>query len=201
MFTGIIEAMGKVRRLQREGGNVHIHVHSSISQELKVDQSLSHNGVCLTVVEAGVDYHVVTAIEETLQRSNLGDLREGSLVNLERAMRSDGRLDGHIVQGHVDATATCTAVDERDGSWYYRFQYTPTEEHLLVDKGSITVNGVSLTVVAPKDDHFSVTIIPYTWEHTNFNTIQPGDTVNLEFDIIGKYIARYVRLYMKSGMA
>ncbi len=197
MFTGIIEAMGEVRRLRREGGNVHFHIHSPISHQLKVDQSLAHDGVCLTVVEVGEDYHVVTAIEETLRRSNLGDLKEGSLLNLERAMRSDGRLDGHIVQGHVDATATCTAVDEREGSWYFHFRYTPTEEHLLVDKGSITVNGVSLTVVEPNDDRFSVAIIPYTWEHTNFKTIRPGDTVNLEFDIIGKYIARYAALYLK----
>lgn len=197
MFTGIIEAMGEVRRLQREGSNVHFHIHSPISQQLKVDQSLAHDGVCLTVVEVGEDYHVVTAVEETLRRSNLGALQEGSLLNLERAMRSDGRLDGHIVQGHVDATATCTAVDERDGSWYFHFRYTPTEEHLLVDKGSITVNGVSLTVVEPHDDRFSVAIIPYTWEHTNFKTIRPGDTVNLEFDIIGKYIARYAALYLK----
>lgn len=197
MFTGIIETMGDVRHLQREGSNVHFHIHSSISHQLKVDQSLSHNGVCLTVVEVGADYHVVTAVEETLQRSNLGDLQAGSLVNLERAMRSDGRLDGHIVQGHVDATATCTAVDERDGSWYYRFHYQPTEEHLLVDKGSITVNGVSLTVVEPRGEQFSVAIIPYTWENTNFKTMEAGDTTNLEFDIIGKYIARYVKLYLK----
>ncbi|MCB0548326.1 MAG: riboflavin synthase [Phaeodactylibacter sp.] len=195
MFTGIIEAMGTVRRIQKEGGNVHFTMESPISGELKVDQSVAHNGVCLTVVALEPQAHTVTAIEETLNRSNLGTLKEGSLINLERAMKADSRLDGHMVQGHVDATATCIAVDERDGSWYYRFRYLPTEEHLLVDKGSVTVNGVSLTVVEPVEDVFSVAIIPYTYEHTNFKNIRPGDTANLEFDIIGKYIARYAKLY------
>lgn len=195
MFTGIIEAMGTVRRIAREGGNVHFTIESPISGELKIDQSIAHNGVCLTVVSLEAGAHTVTAVEETLNRTNLGGLQPGGLVNLERAMKAGSRLDGHIVQGHVDATATCIAVDERDGSWYYRFRYLPSEEHLLVDKGSVSVNGVSLTVVAPREDVFSVAIIPYTYEHTNFRDIKAGDTVNLEFDIIGKYIARYVKLY------
>ncbi len=195
MFTGIIETTGAVKSIRKEGGNVHFTIKSPISAELKVDQSVAHNGVCLTVVALGPGSHTVTAIEETLKRSNLGALKAGSEINLERAMKADSRLDGHMVQGHVDATATCTAVDEQDGSWYYRFRYQPTEEHLLVDKGSVAVNGVSLTVVEPVDDVFSVAIIPYTYEHTNFKDIKPGDTVNLEFDIIGKYIARYAKLY------
>ncbi|MCB0568037.1 MAG: riboflavin synthase [Phaeodactylibacter sp.] len=195
MFTGIIEALGAIKTIRKEGSNVHFTVESPVSSELKIDQSVAHNGVCLTVVALGPGTHTVTAIEETLNRSNLGALKEGGLINLERAMKADSRLDGHMVQGHVDATATCIAVDEREGSWYYRFRYLPAEEHLLVDKGSVTVNGVSLTVVEPVEDVFSVAIIPYTYEHTNFRDIRPGHTVNLEFDIIGKYIARYARLY------
>lgn len=197
MFTGIIETTGIVKNLEKEGSNVHMTIQSSISGELKIDQSLAHNGVCLTVVAVEEDRHVVTAVEETLLRSNLGDLEVGDLINLERAMRSDGRLDGHIVQGHVDTTAICSGVDEREGSWYFHFKYQPTEEHLLVDKGSICVDGVSLTVVSPVADTFQVAIIPYTWEHTNFKNIKEGDKVNLEFDIIGKYIARYAALYAK----
>ncbi|MCG8329237.1 MAG: riboflavin synthase [Chitinophagales bacterium] len=197
MFTGIIESLGFVRRIEQEGTNLHFHIQSPISSDLKIDQSIAHNGTCLTVVAIEEDIHTVTAIEETLIRTNLGQLKEGSLVNLERAMQANGRLDGHIVQGHVDATAICTGVDERDGSWYYRFRYQPTEEHLLVDKGSVCINGVSLTVVEPKGEMFSVAIIPYTHEHTNFNTLKEGDTVNLEFDIIGKYIARYAKLYQQ----
>lgn len=195
MFTGIIEAQGKLVRIDREGSNIHFTLSSAISEELKIDQSVAHDGVCLTVVAIGGGRHQVTAIEETLKRSKLGDWVVGSAINLERAMKADARLDGHMVQGHVDATARCTAVDVRDGSWYYRFQYEPTEEHLLVDKGSVCVNGVSLTVVEPVGDTFSVAIIPYTYEHTNFHQLQAGDQVNLEFDIIGKYIARYARLY------
>ena len=196
MFTGIIETTGRVASLQKEGSNVHFTIESDISSQLKVDQSLSHNGVCLTVTALGDGTHTVTAVEETLQRSNLGKLRPGDALNLERAMRSDGRLDGHIVQGHVDTTGVCTGVEELDGSWYFHFEYAPNPDHLLVDKGSVCVNGVSLTVVNPTEKTFSVAIIPYTYEHTNFNAIRPGDAVNLEFDIIGKYIARYVRLYM-----
>lgn len=196
MFTGIIETAGRVVAMQQEGSNVHFTIASDISSQLKVDQSLAHNGVCLTVTAVGDGTHTVTAVEETLQRSNLGKLRPGDALNLERAMRSDGRLDGHIVQGHVDTTGVCTGIEELEGSWYFHFEYAPNPDHLLVDKGSVCVNGVSLTVVNPTEKTFSVAIIPYTYEHTNFNAIRPGDTVNLEFDIIGKYIARYVRLYM-----
>lgn len=195
MFTGIIESLGTVQSIRPEGSNVHFTIASSISQELKIDQSVSHNGVCLTVVALEAGAHTVTAIQETLQRSNLNSLGAGSLVNLERAMLATARLDGHLVQGHVDTTAECIAVETLDGSWYFRFRYQPGEAHLLVDKGSICVNGVSLTVVEPHDDLFSVAIIPYTFEHTTFKTLHAGDQVNLEFDIIGKYIARYARLY------
>jgi len=197
MFTGIIESIGTVRRIEKEGSNVHFTIVSSISEELKIDQSVAHNGVCLTVVAAESGAHTVTAVEETLNRSNLGDWQEGSLVNLERSMRADSRLDGHIVQGHVDDTAECIAVDTLEGSWYFRFRYHPTEAHLLVDKGSITVNGVSLTVVDPQDDTFCVAIIPYTYQHTNFRDLRAGSRVNLEFDILGKYIAKYAAVYMK----
>jgi riboflavin synthase len=197
MFTGIIEAAGFIKQIKKEGSNIHFTIESDISDQLKIDQSVAHNGVCLTVVAREDNTHTVTAIEETLIRSNLGQLKAGSKLNLERAMGANARLDGHIVQGHVDATATCVSVEERDGSWYYQFRYVPTEEHLLVDKGSICVNGVSLTVVNPHDDLFSVAIIPYTYEYTNFNAIDVGDIVNLEFDIIGKYIARYAKLYQK----
>lgn len=196
MFTGIIESLGKVTRLEEEGSNVHLTIASELSHQLKIDQSLAHNGVCLTVVAKDQHTHTVTAVEETLKRSNIGDLAEDKTVNLERAMISGGRLDGHIVQGHVDATGTCREIKEVDGSWYFRFQYTPTEEHLLVDKGSVCINGVSLTVVDPVDDHFSVAIIPYTYEHTTFRDMQVGDRINLEFDILGKYIAQYAKLYM-----
>jgi riboflavin synthase len=197
LFTGIIESLGKVKEIQKDGSNVHFTIESSISNELKIDQSLSHNGVCLTVVKLGPESHVVTAIEETMIRSNLGDVNEGDVLNLERAMVSNGRLDGHIVQGHVDGTGICKEIKEVDGSWYYTFEYQPTEEHLLVDKGSVCINGVSLTVVDPKDKLFSVAIIPYTYEHTSFHKLQVGDRVNLEFDIIGKYISKYVKLYIK----
>lgn len=199
MFTGIIEAFGTVSGVNREGSNVHFTIDSPISDSLKVDQSVAHDGVCLTVVGLGEGQHTVTAIEETLSRTRLGEWEVGSRINLERAMKADARLDGHMVQGHVDATAQCTAVETRDGSWYYRFQYKPTEEHLLVDKGSICINGVSLTVVEPQEGRFSVAIIPYTYEHTNFKSLQAGHTVNLEFDIIGKYIARYAQLYAQKA--
>lgn len=196
MFTGIIESLGKVVDLKREGTNVHITIASDISDSLKIDQSLAHNGVCLTVVAQHNGTHTVTAIEETMKRSNLGDLSVGRFVNLERAMVSNGRLDGHIVQGHVDATGTVTRIEEVDGSWYFRFSFTPTVDHLVVDKGSICINGVSLTVVDPVEDQFSVAIIPYTYEHTTFQQLKPGDRINLEFDILGKYIAQYAKLYM-----
>lgn len=193
MFTGIIEALGMVKNIDQDRSNVHFTVESTISPELKIDQSLSHNGVCLTVVAIENGCHRVTAIEETLRRTNLGDWAVGSLVNLERCLPIGGRFDGHIVQGHVDDVGECIAVVETGGSWEYTFRYRPTPEHLLVDKGSICVNGISLTVVNPKDNLFTVAIIPYTWEHTNFQHLQPGHQVNLEFDIIGKYVAALTR--------
>jgi riboflavin synthase len=195
MFTGIIETQGRVARIEKSGTNYHFTITSPLSDALKIDQSLAHDGVCLTVVALAPGQHVVTAIEETMKRTRLGQWQEGTLVNLERAMRPDGRLDGHMVQGHVDKVGQCLAVDDVDGSWYYRFRYTPAPEHLLVDKGSICINGVSLTVVEPVGDEFSVAIIPYTYEHTNFHQLQAGSQVNLEFDIIGKYIARHLALY------
>lgn len=197
MFTGIIEDLGQVKKMRTEGSNVHFTLQANITSDLKIDQSLAHNGVCLTVVAIKDDNYTVTAVKETLDRSNLGQLQEGSIVNLERAMLGHSRLDGHIVQGHVDATATCLSVEEVDGSWYYSFQYNPTPDHLLVDKGSVCINGVSLTVVEPIENRFSVAIIPYTYEHTTFHELKPGSIVNLEFDILGKYIAKYAALYMK----
>lgn len=195
MFTGIIETLGTVRRIERDRGNVHFTVESALAGELKIDQSVSHNGVCLTVVGLADGCHTVTAVAETLARTNLGAWQPGSLVNLERCLPIGGRLDGHLVQGHVDAPAVCTEVSETGGSWRFVFRQPPGFSHLLVDKGSVCINGVSLTVVHPDDDVFSVAIIPYTWEHTNFKTLRTGDTVNLEFDVIGKYVARYVALH------
>ncbi len=195
MFTGIVEALGIVERIEREGSNAHITVRSPISSALRIDQSVSHDGVCLTVVEVRDGCHVVTAVEETLRRSNLSDWQPGYVVNLERSLVWGGRLDGHLVQGHVDDVVRCTAIKPQNGSWHFTFQYRPTPEHFVVDKGSVCLNGVSLTVVTPRDDLFSVAIIPYTWEHTNFCRIREGDRLNVEFDIIGKYIARYAALY------
>lgn len=195
MFTGIVEALGVVERVERQGSNVHFTLRSPISAELRIDQSVSHDGVCLTVVDVRDGSHVVTAVEETLRRSNLGDWQPGRVVNLERSLAWGGRLDGHLVQGHVDDVAHCTSIEPRDGSWRITFWYRPTPEHFLVDKGSICLNGVSLTVVEPRDDLFSVAIIPYTWEHTNFSRLREGDRLNMEFDVIGKYIARYLALY------
>ena len=193
MFTGIIEGLGEVTKLQREKDNLHITVRSSLSSELKIDQSLSHNGVCLTVVALGEDTHTITAIDETLEKSNLGELQIGSRVNLERATKIGSRLDGHIVQGHVDQRGTCTKVEELEGSWMYTFEYDPGFDNITIEKGSITVNGVSLTVVGSKENSFSVAIIPYTYENTNFKQIRVGNTVNLEFDVIGKYVARLLQ--------
>lgn len=190
MFTGIIETLGKVTQLKREQGNLHISVQSPIANELKIDQSVAHNGVCLTVVEITNDIHVVTAIDETLQKSNIGDLQVGDFINLERCMQMNGRLDGHIVQGHVDQTAGCVGLETADGSWIYTFEYDATKGNLTVEKGSICVNGISLTVVNSKDNSFSVAIIPYTYEHTNLQQVKVGNNVNLEFDIIGKYVAK-----------
>ncbi|MBW8242474.1 riboflavin synthase [Muricauda oceani] len=194
MFTGIIETLGKVEKLEKEGGNLHITVSSTITSELKIDQSVSHNGVCLTVVSIDADKYTVTAIEETLSKTNLGELKVGEVVNLERAMLMGARLDGHIVQGHVDQTATCKSVEEKDGSWVYTFAYDPKLNNVTIEKGSITVDGVSLTVVDSKKDSFSVAIIPYTHEHTRFHTYKVGDTINLEFDVIGKYVSRLLEL-------
>jgi len=188
MFTGIIEQLGTIQRIQKEGENVHFTVKSPFTNELKVDQSVAHNGTCLTVVEINGDDYVVTAIKETLDKTCLGQWEVGTKVNLERCMQMNGRLDGHIVQGHVDATATCVSIEQQDGSWKFTFEYTT--DQVTVEKGSITVNGVSLTVVDSKDNGFSVCIIPYTYEHTNFHQLKIGDKVNLEFDIIGKYVAK-----------
>jgi riboflavin synthase len=193
MFTGIIEALGRVKNIEKDRSNVHFTIESPISPELKVDQSLSHDGVCLTVVAVENAAHRVTAIDETLRRSRIGDWEIGSLVNLERCLPIGGRLDGHLVQGHVDDVAECLSVEEQNGSWRYTFRYRPSLEHLLVDKGSVCVNGVSLTVVEPHDDLFRIAIIPYTWEHTNFQHLRPGDRANIEFDIIGKYVAAMSR--------
>lgn len=190
MFTGIIEALGEVTELVQDQENLHITVKSKLSHELKVDQSLAHNGVCLTVVNLSPESHTVTAIQETIEKSNIGNLKVGSKLNLERAMKMDARLDGHIVQGHVDQTAECTEVLELDGSWLYTFRFKDTYNNITIEKGSITVNGVSLTVVNSKDQEFSVAIIPYTYEHTNFHQITKGTQVNLEFDVIGKYVAK-----------
>jgi riboflavin synthase len=190
MFTGIIETLGEVKNIVKEGTNIHFTVNSAICAELKIDQSLAHNGVCLTVVALNEGSHTVTAIEETLNKTSLSNLKIGSKVNLERCMQMNDRLDGHIVQGHVDQTATCILVNELDGSWEYRFKYDSILSNVTVEKGSICVNGISLTVVNSQQNEFSVFIIPYTHEHTNLHEVKVGDTVNLEFDIIGKYVAR-----------
>ncbi len=205
MFTGIIEALGTVEKIEKDRSNIHFTIASPISGELKVDQSVSHDGVCLTVVESAIPrwsgagsnpqsaIHKVTAVEETLRRSRLGSWQEGAIINLERCLPIGGRLDGHMVQGHVDTVATCVEVLETGGSWRYTFRYPVANRHLLVDKGSVCINGVSLTVVEPRDDLFSVAIIPYTWEHTNFKALAVGDLVNIEFDILGKYVAANLR--------
>ena len=195
MFSGIIEEATKVVALKRDQENLHITMECSFVDELKIDQSVAHNGVCLTVVEMTDKTYTVTAIKETLGRTNLGKLEIGSKVNLERSMLMNGRLDGHIVQGHVDQTAVCTEVKEADGSWYFTFEYAFDKEmakrgYMTVDKGSVTVNGVSLTVCNPTNNTFQVAIIPYTYEHTNFHQIKVGTVVNIEFDIIGKYVSR-----------
>jgi len=194
MFSGIIEEAAIVRDLSKDKENLHITLSCSFVNELKIDQSVSHNGVCLTVVRKTADTYTVTAIMETLLKSNLGMLKTGDRVNIERSTKMDGRMDGHIVQGHVDQTAVCTKVREAEGSWYFTFSYEPAkEDYITVEKGSVCVNGVSLTVVNSGSRSFEVAIIPYTFEVTNFKEIKPGSTVNLEFDIIGKYIARIVR--------
>ena len=196
MFSGIVEEAGKVVALRKEKENLHITLQCSFVNQLKIDQSVSHNGVCLTVVDIKDNTYTVTAIHETLIKSNLGLLKVGTKVNLERSMKPDSLLDGHIVQGHVDQTAICTKVEEADGSWYYTFTYDPTRGNITVEKGSVSVNGVSLTVVNSQDNSFQVAIIPFTYEITNFHEIKEGTVVNLEFDIIGKYIAKIVKQYL-----
>jgi riboflavin synthase len=188
MFTGIIEQLGEITAIHQEQENIHFTVKADFTNELKIDQSVAHNGTCLTVVSITGNEYVVTAIQETLDKTNLGSWKIGTKVNLERCMQLNGRLDGHIVQGHVDTTASCKSIENQDGSWKFTFAYQ--SDFVTVEKGSITVNGVSLTVVDSRDDSFSVCIIPYTYEHTNFHQLKVGDTVNLEFDIIGKYVAK-----------
>jgi riboflavin synthase len=188
MFTGIIEQLGTIQKIEKEHSNIHFHVQAEFTNELKIDQSVAHNGVCLTVVSISGDTYIVTAIDETLERTNLGKLSAGDLVNLERCTKIGERLDGHIVQGHVDTTGICTAIEDLNGSWKYHFSYPSND--ITVEKGSITINGVSLTVVDSLPNAFSVCIIPFTYEHTNFHTFKVGDSVNLEFDIIGKYVSK-----------
>ena len=190
MFTGIIEQIAEVVKVESEGSNVHISLKSTITSELKIDQSVAHNGVCLTIVELSDEQYKVTAIQETLLKSNLGSLKEGSVLNVERCMTMNGRLDGHIVQGHVDKKGKVKDIKESEGSWYYHIEHEVDKELYTVPKGSITINGVSLTVVDSRPDGFSVAIIPYTYEHTNFHEFQIGTPVNLEFDVVGKYIAK-----------
>lgn len=194
MFTGIIEATGRVVNLQREGQNLHMQIASAISDELTVDQSVAHNGVCLTVTQTEKGIHYVTAIFETLQKSNLGSVRVGSVINLERCMKIGDRLDGHIVQGHVDTTAILSEIEDQKGSFLLTFSIDPEISKYIINKGSISVNGVSLTVVTAGNDHFSVAIIPYTWEHTNFNRLKTGERVNIELDVIGKYVERMMNM-------
>lgn len=194
MFTGIIETLGEVKNIQKNNSNIDFTFKSDFTQELKIDQSVAHNGVCLTVVSIEDDCYTVTAIQETLDKTNLGDLETGDLVNLERGMRMNAHLDGHIVQGHVDQTAVCEKIENQDGSWKFTFNYSTEQKNVTIEKGSITINGVSLTVVDSELDAFSVAIIPFTYEHTTFKNIKVGDTVNLEFDVIGKYVKRLMQL-------
>ena len=198
MFSGIVETTARVAAIREEGGNRHFTLECPFTDELKIDQSIAHNGVCLTVVSIEGDRYTTTAIRETLLKSHLGGLRVGDPVNLERSMRPDALLDGHIVQGHVDQTARCTAIDEADGSWYFAFEYDPSQGNVTVEKGSVAVNGVSLTVVDSREGAFRVAIIPYTYEHTNFHALKVGSTVNLEFDMAAKYIARLMERYVKA---
>ena len=190
MFTGIIEDLGVVESLEREATNLHLTIQSRLASELKIDQSVSHNGVCLTVVKRNASSYTVTAIKETLDKTNLNNLTEGAIVNLERGLKLGDRLDGHMVQGHIDHIGTCVDVQSQNGSWTYTFEYEPSFGNITIEKGSVTVNGVSLTVVDSKNNGFSVAIIPYTYEHTNFKHFKIGSVVNLEFDVIGKYVSR-----------
>lgn len=195
MFTGIIETLGTITALEKDQENLHITVSSSLTQELKIDQSVAHNGVCLTVVAIQDNQYTVTAIQETLLKTNLGDWKVGDKVNLERAMKLGDRLDGHIVQGHVDQIGYCKEIKEAQGSWYFTFEYDTSLSNITIEKGSITVNGTSLTVVDSKENEFSVAIIPYTYEHTNFHTFKIGTKINLEFDVVGKYVSRLYGLH------
>ncbi len=190
MFTGIVETLGIITAIRKEDENVHITISTSITAELKIDQSVAHNGICLTVVAIEKDQYTVTAIQETILKTNLGDWKVNDIINLERAMKLGDRLDGHIVQGHVDQTGICKSVTETNGSWLFTFNYDSNYNNITIEKGSITVNGVSLTVVNSKANEFSVAIIPYTYENTNFKNFKVGDKINLEFDVIGKYVAR-----------
>ena len=190
MFTGIIETLGIVQEVRKEQDNIHITIDSSLANELKIDQSVAHNGICLTVVAIEGNHYTVTAIGETIKKTNISNWNVGDRVNLERAMKLGDRLDGHIVQGHVDQIGTCVSVQETNGSWFYTFEYDSSLQNITIEKGSITVNGVSLTVVDSRKNNFSVAIIPYTHEHTNFNSFVVGTKVNLEFDVIGKYVSR-----------
>jgi len=194
MFTGIIETLGVVKKIEKEQTNIHLYIESSISQELKIDQSVAHNGICLTVVALDNSTHKVTAIDETLSKTNLNTVKEGDLMNIERCTQANGRFDGHIVQGHVDQTATCIEKEDQDGSWLFTFQYDPSKNNITVEKGSVTVNGISLTVVNSRVDRFSVAIIPYTIEHTNLKQVEVGSEVNIEFDIVGKYVSKIMAL-------
>lgn len=194
MFTGIIEEVGAINKVEKQAGNMYFSIEAGITPELKIDQSVSHNGVCLTVVSLQETNYTVTAVAETLQKTNLKDLKEGAPVNLERGMKLNDRLDGHIVQGHVDQTAVCEKIQEKDGSWEFTFSYDASLQNITIEKGSITVNGVSLTVVNSKANEFSIAIIPYTYKHTNFKSLKEGDVVNLEFDVIGKYVKRIQEL-------
>lgn len=198
MFTGIIEDLGIVETLEQENTNLHLTIKSKLASELKIDQSVSHNGVCLTVIDLTASSYTVTAIKETLDKTNLNSLKVGDRVNLERGLKLGERLDGHMVQGHVDQVGTCINVEAQNGSWIFTFEYNPKLGNITIEKGSVTVNGVSLTVVNSKDNGFSVAIIPYTYEHTNFHTFEEGTVVNLEFDVIGKYVSR---LHTKTSLS
>lgn len=200
MFTGIVERLGKIKAINQEDTNYHFTISTGIENELYIDQSVAHNGICLTIVEINDDSYVVTAINETMIKTNLGDLVIGDEVNLERAaITGQTRMDGHMVQGHVDGISNCTKITDENGSWYFTFQLNDENRSLVVNKGSVCINGVSLTVINPTKDEFSVAIIPYTYEHTNFKNIKEGDKVNLEFDIIGKYVQRYLENIKKEG--
>ncbi|HRW76750.1 MAG: riboflavin synthase [Lewinellaceae bacterium] len=194
MFTGIVECLGRIEAVEREGTNVHLWVSSPISDELKVDQSVAHDGVCLTVTALQPGRHAVTLVAESLQRSHFREIKAGRPVNIERAVSLQHRLDGHLVQGHVDGVMTCIGREDRDGSWWFTFRFDPASAHLLIDKGSICINGVSLTVIQPTRETFSVTIIPYTIDHTTFGSLMPGDLCNVEFDLVAKYLARWREL-------